>query len=52
MSLHVARAEPQGARELDENVVLMSFTLAQKLLYGRGEHQAVGTPEHARCLPC
>jgi putative ABC transport system permease protein len=42
MSLHVARAEPQGARELDENVVLMSFTLAQKLLYGRGEHQATG----------
>lgn len=42
MSLYVARAEPQGARELDENVVLMSFTLAQKLLYGRGEHQATG----------
>lgn len=42
MSLHVARAEPQGARELDENVVVMNFTLAQKLLYGRGEHQATG----------
>jgi len=42
MSLHVARAEPQSARELDENVVIMHFALAQKLLYGRGERQAVG----------
>ncbi len=42
MSLYVAHAEAQGARELDENVVVMSFTLAQKLLYGRGEHQATG----------
>ncbi len=42
MSLYVARAEPQGARELDENVVLMSFSLAQKLLYGRGEKKATG----------
>jgi len=40
MSLYVARAEPQGARELDENVVLMSFSLAQQLLYGRGEKKA------------
>jgi putative ABC transport system permease protein len=42
MSLYVTRAEPQGARELDENVVLMSFSLAQKLLYGRGEKKATG----------
>ena len=42
MSLHVARAEPQAARELDENVVVMNFTLAQKLLYGRGEPRATG----------
>jgi putative ABC transport system permease protein len=42
MSLHVARAEPQSARELDENAVIMHFALAQKLLYGRGERQAVG----------
>jgi putative ABC transport system permease protein len=42
MSLHVARAEPQSARELDENVVIMHIALAQKLLYGRGERQAVG----------
>jgi putative ABC transport system permease protein len=42
MSLYVTRAEPQGARELDDNVVVMSFALAQKLLYGRGERQATG----------
>jgi putative ABC transport system permease protein len=42
MSLYVSRAEPQGARELDENVVLMSFSLAQELLYGRGEKKATG----------
>jgi putative ABC transport system permease protein len=42
MSLYVTRAEAQGARELDENVVLMNFTLAQKLLYGRSEPRATG----------
>jgi putative ABC transport system permease protein len=42
MSLYVTRAEPQGARELDENVVVMNFTLAQKLLYGRSEPKATG----------
>jgi putative ABC transport system permease protein len=42
LSLYVTRAEPQGARELDENVVVMNFTLAQKLLYGRGERKATG----------
>jgi putative ABC transport system permease protein len=42
MSLHVTRAEPQGARELDENFVAMNFTLGQKLLYGRGEPRATG----------
>jgi putative ABC transport system permease protein len=42
MSLHVSRAEPQGARELDENFVVMNFSLAQKLLYGRGEPMATG----------
>jgi putative ABC transport system permease protein len=42
MSLYVTRAEPQGARELDENFVAMNFRLAQKLLYGRGEPQATG----------
>jgi putative ABC transport system permease protein len=42
MTVTVARAEPQGARELDENVVVLHFNLAQKLLYGRGERKAVG----------
>jgi len=42
MSLYVTRAESQGARELDENFVAMSFTLAQKLLYGRSEPKATG----------
>jgi putative ABC transport system permease protein len=42
LSLFVAGAEAQGARELDENVVVMHLGLAQKLLYGRGEHKAVG----------
>jgi putative ABC transport system permease protein len=42
MSLNVTRAEPQAARELDENFVAMNFTLAQKLLYGRGEPRATG----------
>ncbi len=42
MSLYVTRAEPQGARELDENFVAMNFSLAQKLLYGRGERKATG----------
>jgi putative ABC transport system permease protein len=42
MSLNVTRAEAQGARELDENFVVMNFTLAQKLLYGRGEPKATG----------
>lgn len=42
MSLFVSRAEPQGARELDENVILMNFALAQKLLYGRSDPKATG----------
>ena len=41
MSLFVSGAEPQGARELDENFIALHFSLAQKLLYGRGEHKAV-----------
>jgi putative ABC transport system permease protein len=42
LSVVVSRAEPQGARELDENFLAMHFRLAQRLLYGRGEHKAVG----------
>jgi putative ABC transport system permease protein len=42
LSVSVTRAEPQGARELDDNVVILHFDLAQKLLYGRGERKAIG----------
>lgn len=42
MRLNVAKAEPQGVRELDESAVILHFDLAQKLLYGRGEQKAVG----------
>jgi putative ABC transport system permease protein len=42
VSLFVSRAEPQGVRELDDNLVVMNFALAQKLLYGRGEQKATG----------
>ncbi|HYY61006.1 MAG TPA: FtsX-like permease family protein [Burkholderiales bacterium] len=42
LSLYVSKAEPQGAKELDDNFVAMHFSLAQKLLYGRGERKAVG----------
>jgi putative ABC transport system permease protein len=42
LSLYVAKAEPQGVKELDDNFVAMHFSLAQKLLYGRGERKALG----------
>ena len=42
VSLNVAKAELQGVKELDDTYVAMHFALAQQLLYGRGEHQAVG----------
>jgi putative ABC transport system permease protein len=42
LSLYVNKAEPQGVKELDDNFVAMHFTLAQRLLYGRGERKAVG----------
>jgi putative ABC transport system permease protein len=41
MSLFISGAEPQGARELDESFIALHFSLAQKLLYGRGERKAV-----------
>jgi putative ABC transport system permease protein len=40
VSLEVARAEPQGVRELDENFVAMHIALAQKLVYGRNTAKA------------
>jgi putative ABC transport system permease protein len=38
----VSRADPQGVKELDDSYIAMHFALAQQLLYGRGEHDAVG----------
>jgi putative ABC transport system permease protein len=40
VSLYVAKARTQGARELDDVYVAMNLSLAQQLLYGRGEHKA------------
>jgi putative ABC transport system permease protein len=37
----VGRADPQGVKELDDSYIAMHFALAQQLLYGRGEHDAV-----------
>jgi putative ABC transport system permease protein len=42
MSLSVVKAERQGVKELDDSFVAMHLHLAQQLLYGRGEHKAVG----------
>jgi putative ABC transport system permease protein len=42
VTLNISKAELQGVKELDDAYVAMHFTLAQQLLYGRGEHQAVG----------
>ncbi len=42
VSLSVAGAEPQGARELDDNYIAMHLGLAQQLVYGRGEHKVTG----------
>jgi putative ABC transport system permease protein len=41
VSLFVAGAEHQAAKELDENYVAMNFTLAQKLLFGHDARKAV-----------
>ena len=41
VSLSVSKAEQQGVREIDDNYVAMPFTLAQQLLYGRGDREAV-----------
>jgi putative ABC transport system permease protein len=40
--LTVSGGEPQGVKELDENYVAMPLSLAQQLVYGRGEHKITG----------
>ena len=42
VNLFVSRAEPQGAREMDENFIAMHIALAQRLLYGRTTPKATG----------
>ncbi|HUO91281.1 MAG TPA: FtsX-like permease family protein [Rhizomicrobium sp.] len=42
VDLEIARADPQGVRELDDIYVGMHLNLAQQLVYGRGEHRATG----------
>lgn len=42
LSLYVSKAERQSVKELDDTFVAMNLGLAQQLLYGRGEHKAVG----------
>jgi putative ABC transport system permease protein len=40
LSVSVTGAERQGIRELDDAFIAMHFSLAQRLLYGRGERRA------------
>jgi putative ABC transport system permease protein len=42
VNLTVSGAEPQGAKELDDNYVVMNLSLAQQLVYGRGERKVTG----------
>ncbi len=42
VSLSLSGAEPQSVKEVDDNYVAMHLTLAQQLLYGRGEHKVTG----------
>ncbi|MBI1208961.1 MAG: FtsX-like permease family protein [Azospirillum sp.] len=42
VTLQLNGVERQGAKELDDNYVLMHLDLGQRLLYGRGEHQVTG----------
>lgn len=42
VGLDVAGVERQGVRELDDNFIAMNLSLAQELVYGRGEHKATG----------
>jgi putative ABC transport system permease protein len=42
VGFYVRSANPQGVRELDDNVIGMHLALAQQLVYGRGEPKATG----------
>jgi putative ABC transport system permease protein len=48
------KAIAQGMKEVDDSFVLMNFELAQQLLFGRGEKQAIGVVlqlHHTRDIP-
>jgi putative ABC transport system permease protein len=42
VSLAIHKVEYQGLKELDDNYIGMNLTLAQQLVYGRGEHKVTG----------
>ena len=42
VNFYVDKAVSQGVKEYDDSLVIMNFSLAQQLLYGRGEKQALG----------
>ncbi|MGD0282692.1 MAG: FtsX-like permease family protein [Dissulfurispiraceae bacterium] len=42
VNFYVDKAVSQGVKEYDDSLVILNFSLAQRLLYGRGEKQAVG----------
>lgn len=42
VTLRIGRAEGQGNKDLDDNFVIMSLPLAQKLLYGREQPKVTG----------
>jgi putative ABC transport system permease protein len=42
VSLKIVHAELQPFKELDDNYVGLNLSLAQQLVYGRGEHQVTG----------
>lgn len=42
VSLYLSGAEPFSVKELDDNYIGMNLSLAQQLLYGRGEHKVTG----------
>lgn len=42
VTMYVNKAEDQGFKELDDNFATMNISLAQKLLYGRGDKKVTG----------
>jgi putative ABC transport system permease protein len=42
VTLRIARVEKQGSKEMDDGSVVMNLSLAQQLVYGRGEAKVTG----------